>query len=167
MIQQPLTTLAAWVEAFANADIPILAESASEIALLRERLAAQRPTLGICLGSQLMAAALGARSAFCIPLRLPWEVSPLFREWLALHYPQRADRVMARIHDMRGGKDYDADFSLRMKGEGVWAQLIAQRVRKAAARHGLGRRAPELDSSRFDRSALHLDEGPQMGLFTG
>jgi hypothetical protein len=48
------------------------------------------------------------------------------------------------VRELRGGKDDDADFSLRMKGEGVWAQLIAQRVRKAAARHGLGRRAPAL-----------------------
>jgi hypothetical protein len=69
------------------------------------------------------------------------------------------------VRELRGGKDDDADFSLRMKGEGVWAQLIAQRVRKAAARHGLGRRAPALDSSAFDRSALHQSDHLQLGLF--
>lgn len=113
------------------------------------------------------AAQAGAKAIHYTVVRLPWEVKPLFEEWLTHHVPDRAARIMARVRELRGGKDYDADFSLRMKGEGVWAQLIAQRVRKAAARHGLGRRSPELDSSAFDRSALHLDDGPQMGLFTG
>jgi len=113
------------------------------------------------------AAQAGAQAIHYTVVRLPWEVKPLFEEWLMHHVPDRAARIMARVRELRGGKDYDADFSLRMKGEGVWAQLIAQRVRKAAARHGLGRRAPELDSSAFDRCALHLDDGPQMGLFTG
>ena len=81
----------------------------------------------------------GARSAFYHVLRLPWEVSPLFRQWLQLHYPQRADRVMARVQEMRGGKDYDADFATRMKGSGVWAQLIGQRFEKAARRLGYNR----------------------------
>lgn len=113
------------------------------------------------------AAQAGAQAIHYTVVRLPWEVKPLFEEWLMHHVPDKAARIMARVRELRGGKDYDADFGLRMKGEGVWAQLIAQRVRKAAARHGLGRLAPELDSSRFDRSALHLDDGPQMGLFTG
>ncbi len=93
----------------------------------------------------------GARSAFYTVLRLPWEVSPLFREWLALHYPQRADRVMARIQEMRGGKDYDADFATRMKGAGLWAELIRQRFEKACARLGLNRQRIELDTSLFLR----------------
>jgi DNA repair photolyase len=82
-------------------------------------------------------------------LRVPWEVAPLFRAWLDQHLPERAERVMARVRDMRGGKDYDADFAHRMKGQGLWAELIAQRVRKAAARHGLPRERLTLDSSRF------------------
>ncbi|MFO1244439.1 MAG: PA0069 family radical SAM protein [Ramlibacter sp.] len=93
----------------------------------------------------------GARSAFYTVLRLPWEVSPLFREWLALHYPQRADRVMARIHDMRGGKDYDAGFSTRMKGSGLWADLIRQRFDKACARLGFNRQRVMLDTTHFRR----------------
>jgi DNA repair photolyase len=78
----------------------------------------------------------GARSAFYHVVRLPWEVSPLFRQWLELHYPQRAGRIMARIHDMRGGKDYDSDFATRMKGSGTWAALLKQRFEKAARRLG-------------------------------
>jgi DNA repair photolyase len=91
----------------------------------------------------------GARSAFYHVLRLPWEVSPLFREWLQVHYPQRAERIMARIHDMRGGKDYDADFATRMKGKGPWAELIGQRFNKAARKLGFNRERLVLDESQF------------------
>ncbi len=91
----------------------------------------------------------GARRAFYHVLRLPWEVSPLFRQWLDLHYPLRADRIMARIHDMRGGKDYDSDFATRMKGSGLWAELIRQRFEKACSRIGFNRERWELDIHRF------------------
>ena len=81
----------------------------------------------------------GARSAFYVVLRLPWELSPLFRQWLALHYPDRAERVMARVQDLRGGRDYDASFATRRSGQGAWAALIAQRFAKACQRLGLNR----------------------------
>jgi DNA repair photolyase len=96
----------------------------------------------------------GARGAFYHVIRLPWEVNPLFKQWLELHYPQRADRVMARIHDMRGGKDYDSDFATRMKGEGPWAQLIAQRFEKATRRIGFNRGRLVYDTSRFRPPAV-------------
>jgi DNA repair photolyase len=111
------------------------------------------------------AAQAGAQAIHYTVVRLPWEVKPLFEEWLSHHVPDRAERIMARIRELRGGKDYDADFSLRMKGEGVWAQLIAQRVRKAAARHGLGRRALALDCSQFDRASLFVPDVHQPDLF--
>jgi DNA repair photolyase len=100
---------------------------------------------------QVMEAAwdAGARSAFYPVLRLPWEVSPLFRQWLELHYPQRAERVMARVHDMRGGKDYDSDFATRMKGSGPWAELIGQRFQKAARRLGFNRDRVSMDPTAF------------------
>lgn len=69
----------------------------------------------------------GAINAIYVVLRLPWEVSPLFRQWLQAHFPDRAQRVMNRVRDMRGGKDYDATFGKRMHGEGVWADMIRQR----------------------------------------
>ena len=72
---------------------------------------------------------------------------------------------MARLREMRGGHEYDADFRHRMKGEGVWAQLMSQRMRKAAARHGLNRKVPELDMSLFDRAALHAPDLSQPDLF--
>ncbi|WP_205171061.1 PA0069 family radical SAM protein, partial [Burkholderia sp. LMG 13014] len=82
----------------------------------------------------------GATYASYIILRLPWEVAPLFKNWLAAHFPDRAERVMNRVRDMRGGKDYDSDFSKRMKGEGIWADLLRQRFRQAVKRLGLNER---------------------------
>jgi DNA repair photolyase len=96
----------------------------------------------------------GAISASYVVLRLPWEVSPLFQQWLQAHFPDRAQRVMNRVRDMRGGKDYDAGFGSRMHGEGVWADLIRQRFEKAVERLGMGTRAGRfktLDASRFRR----------------
>jgi DNA repair photolyase len=91
----------------------------------------------------------GARSAFYHVIRLPWEVAPLFKQWLELHYPQRASRIMARIHEMRGGKDYDANFATRMKGSGLWSDLVRQRFEKASKRLGFNRERIELDLSGF------------------
>ncbi len=99
--------------------------------------------------------AAGARSAFYTVLRLPFELAPLFREWLALHYPGRAARVMARVQEMRGGQDYQADFATRMKGQGLWADLIRQRFEKTCVRLGYHRQRVALDLSRFDASRLH------------
>jgi DNA repair photolyase len=96
----------------------------------------------------------GAVSAHYVVLRLPWEVNPLFQEWLEAHFPERAQRVMNRVRDMRGGKDYDSDFSKRMSGEGVWADLIRQRFVKAVQRLGMNLtsgRFAQLDCSQFTR----------------
>ena len=82
----------------------------------------------------------GARSAFYHVVRFPWEVSPLFRQWLELHYPLhyplREARIMACIHDMRGGEDYDSSCATRMKGSGLWAELARPRFDKASRRLG-------------------------------
>ena len=100
------------------------------------------------------AADAGAQSAGYIVLRLPWEVSPLFQEWLNTHFPDRAERVMSRVRDMRGGKDYDAAYGTRMRGQGIWADLIEQRYRLAMRSSGLAARAHRfagLDCSGFRR----------------
>ncbi|MGA7814804.1 PA0069 family radical SAM protein [Caballeronia sp.] len=113
----------------------------------------------------------GATSASYIVLRLPWEVAPLFKDWLAAHFPDRAERVMGRVRDMRGGKDYDADFAKRMKGEGLWADMLSQRFHKAARRLGLNaRQRGILDMSGFrsiEKGAIarRLPESSQMKLF--
>ena len=76
----------------------------------------------------------GAQWASYVLLRLPHELKAVWREWLDLHYPQRAAHVMSLVQQMRGGKDYDSDFGTRMRGTGVFARLIEARFRKARAR---------------------------------
>jgi DNA repair photolyase len=95
------------------------------------------------------AAQAGAIRASYILMRLPFEVAPLFRAWLAAHYPDRADKVMHMVQDIRGGRDNEAAFFTRMKGQGVWAQLIRTRVKRAAREHGMDRRFPSLRSDLF------------------
>ncbi len=104
----------------------------------------------------------GASRASSIPLRLPWEVAPLFEDWLRRHLPERAERVLARVREMRGGQLNDPRFGSRFRGEGVWAALRAQRFHKACARLGLGREPFVYDFSRF-RPPLHT--GAQARLF--
>lgn len=91
----------------------------------------------------------GATSASYVLLRLPHEVKDLFRGWLDTHLPLKAAHVMSLVQQMRGGRDYDASFGTRMKGEGAFAELIRQRYRLATRRLGLDRPRFEPDSSRF------------------
>jgi DNA repair photolyase len=106
------------------------------------------------------AAQAGAREVSYIPVRLPHEVAPLFRAWLDTHYPDRAGKVMAIIRDMRGGRDNDPDFGTRMRGQGVWADLIRTRFSKARKRAGLGEEKLVLRTDLF-----RPPEGAQMQLF--
>jgi DNA repair photolyase len=130
------------IETLARAGVPVGVSVSPVIPFLNE------PELERILEA---AAAAGATSAFSIVLRLPWEVNPLFQDWLQQHVPERAARIMARIHDMRGGKDNEAEFGARMTGRGVWAQLLRQRFHKATARLGLNRQRVELDLTQFVR----------------
>lgn len=89
------------------------------------------------------AAEAGARGAYFLPVRLPHEVAPLFRAWLETHFPDRAGKVMAIVRSLRGGRDNDSDFHSRMRGQGVWGELLATRFAIACRRHGLtGGHAP-------------------------
>jgi DNA repair photolyase len=90
----------------------------------------------------------GARAAGHVLLRLPHELKQVWREWLQLHYPERAAHVMSLLQQMHGGKDYDPAFGRRMRGQGPFADLIAQRFARAYRRLGYGR-LPPLDGSRF------------------
>lgn len=96
--------------------------------------------------------AAGATSAGYVLLRLPYEVAPLFRDWLQAHYPQRAEHVMSTINQLRGGKDYDSQFGTRMRGKGVYADLLANRFKLASKRLGFNasrEQWPWLDCSQF------------------
>ena len=141
------------IRTLAEAGVPVGVSVAPQIPFLNEDM------------EQVLAAATeaGARSAFYTVLRLPWELREVFTEWLQLHYPDRAARVLARLRDHRGGHDSAGDFSTRMKGQGLWADLLSQRFARACTRLGLNRERVELDLSRF----MHHPElaGRQPGLF--
>ena len=79
----------------------------------------------------------GASSASYTLLRLPWEVKDVFRAWLEERFPLKAAHVMSRVHEMRGGRDNDPNFGSRMKGQGLWAELLHQRFAKGCERFGL------------------------------
>jgi DNA repair photolyase len=93
--------------------------------------------------------AAGAREAGWVFLRLPYELRELWREWLQAHYPDRASKVMKLIQDARGGQDYVADFGDRMRGQGAYADLIAQRFRLAIKRIGFNERRLSLRKDLF------------------
>ncbi len=138
------------IEALARAGVPVGVSLSPVIPFINE------PEIERILEA---AAAAGARTAFSVVLRLPWEVNPLFQQWLEQHFPERAGRVMARVREMRGGKDYDATFGSRMKGEGVWAQLLNQRFTKACARLGLNKTRIDLDLTLFRKPRLPAANG--------
>lgn len=115
----------------------------------------------------------GARRAGKVLLRLPNELKELFKDWLATHYPLRAEHVLSLLRQMHGAKRGSADdaklndprFGHRMHGQGVFAELAAQRFRKACERIGMNRTSDdrrdfELDTMRFRRPPI-----PQMALF--
>ncbi len=106
------------------------------------------------------AAALGVESIGWIPLRLPHEVAPLFREWLSVHYPERGDKVMGIVRSIRGGKDNDPDFFTRFKPSGVWADLFRARFHLACKRAGIGKAKLKLDCTQFRKPEI----GGQMRL---
>jgi DNA repair photolyase len=96
------------------------------------------------------AAEAGASMAGYTVLRLPWELKALFREWLSIHVPQRAEHVMSLVQQMNGGRDYDSDFRTRMRGQGPFAELLRRRFEVACRKHGFDRtRTLQLDGSHF------------------
>lgn len=135
------------IRALAEAGVPVGVSVAPQIPFITEDM------------EQVLEAArdAGARSAFYTVLRLPWELDTLFREWLQVHYPQRAARVMARVQDLhhlsdaerRVGKTYNSDFATRMKGTGLWADLVRQRFATTCRKLGLNRERVELDLAQF------------------
>jgi DNA repair photolyase len=108
------------------------------------------------------AAEAGASHATSIPLRLPLEVAGLFREWIETTFPDRAARVMGRVHELHGGRDYDPAFGVRMTGQGLWADLIRRRLDVARKRLRLERGLPAL---RTDLFGVPPKSGDQLSLF--
>jgi DNA repair photolyase len=111
------------------------------------------------------AAQAGAKGAGWVMLRLPLEVAPLFRDWLLTHYPDRAAHVMSLVQNLRGGKDYRSEWGTRMRGTGVFADIIEKRFEVACRRFGLNEEGArvKLDASKFRPPAR--DGGRQGALF--
>jgi DNA repair photolyase len=105
------------------------------------------------------AAEAGAMGVFYLPVRLPYEVAPLFRAWLDEHFPDRADKVMNIIRSLRGGRDNDPNFFSRMRGFGPWADLLETRFRLAAKKYGFPKKKRPLRTDLF-----RPPEGAQMRL---
>jgi DNA repair photolyase len=101
------------------------------------------------------AAAAGADEAAFVVMRLPNELKTLFKEWLAEHYPQRAEHVMSIVRQMRGGRENDPNFGTRMSGTGNYAELMQKRFDIACRKFGINKRESlDLDCSRFKAPAL-------------
>jgi DNA repair photolyase len=106
------------------------------------------------------AAEAGASFAAYTPVRLPYAVAPLFEDWLERRFPERKEKVLNRIRAMRGGKLNDPRFGTRMRGEGIFAEQIAQLFSISCRRAGIGtRRSAKLSTAAFRRA------GPQPTLF--
>jgi DNA repair photolyase len=104
----------------------------------------------------------GASMAGYVMLRLPLEVAPLFEEWLNTYFPLKAAHVMSIVKQTRGGKAYDSAFHQRMRGSGLFADMIAQRFKLATSRLGFNAERSPLDTSLFSPPKL---AGTQLGLF--
>ncbi|QMV75698.1 PA0069 family radical SAM protein [Comamonas piscis] len=136
------------IRRLAEAGIPVGVSVAPHIPFLTEDM------------EEVLAAArdAGATTAFYTVLRLPWELNGVFQQWLQAHYPQRADRVMERVRDLHQiseedrlrGKSYDSQSFSRMKGQGLWADLVRQRFRRACAQLGYGRERIKMDWQGFE-----------------
>jgi len=138
---QPQGRLAA-VEALAQADIPVGVLVAPVIPGLNDH---EIPAI------LAAAARAGARFAGYVMLRLPFAVAPLFEGWLEQHFPEKKDKVLGRIRDLRGGKLNDARFGSRMRGEGILAGTIKDLFALARRKAGIHGRAPKLSAAAFRR----------------
>lgn len=104
----------------------------------------------------------GASAASYIPLRLPYGLKGLFEEWLHTHFPDRKEKVLTRIREMRGGKLYDSEWGTRMRGEGTFADQYEAMFGALTRRLGMVRHIPPLSTAGFRRP--HDPRG-QMALF--
>lgn len=133
------------VQALSQANIPVTVMMAPIIPALNE------PEIETLLEA---AKDHGASRAGYVLLRLPYELKDVVQEWLVEHYPDRAARVINQMRDMRGGKDYDADWKTRGSGTGIRAKLIAQRFARAIKRLDLNTKYQPLRTDMFQPPIL-------------
>jgi DNA repair photolyase len=139
------------VEALSRAGVPVNVMVAPIVPALNEH---EIPSI------LKRAAEAGARTAAFTIVRLPYGVKDLFQTWLHEHFPDRAERVLSHIRDIRGGKLNDPDFGSRMRGKGIYAEQIRKLFSQYKKRYGLNQYF-ELTTEHFRRGA----GSGQMGLF--
>ena len=147
---RPARRLAA-MEALAKADVPVGFLLAPMIPALTD---SEAPAI------VQAAARAGARFGGYVPLRLPYGVKELFESWIERHYPEKKDKILNRIRAVRGGRLNDPNFHTRMKGEGIFAEQMAELFRLACKKAGITERSPSLTTEHFRRSP-----SSQLGLF--
>ncbi|MBI2969222.1 MAG: PA0069 family radical SAM protein [Gammaproteobacteria bacterium] len=104
----------------------------------------------------------GASWAGYVIIRLPHEIKDLFKEWLSVHEPLKAARVMNAIRELRGGRENDPEFFSRQRGTGVYAELIRKRFEGACKRLGLNRGRQQLCTDLFKPPR---EDTPQLDMF--
>lgn len=147
------------IRSFSAAGVPVRVMAAPMIPMINDM------ELEKILG---LAAAAGATHASFTLIRLPYEVKDLFKEWLATHFPERAEHVMSLIRQMRGGKDYDATFGKRMRGDGEFATLLGQRFKIACRKLNLNATPSQpFDTNCFIQPVKAKPSSPQLDLWNG
>ncbi len=104
----------------------------------------------------------GAKGASWVMLRLPKEVSPIFVDWVRQAFPDRARKIMARVREVHGGRDYDPNWGNRLRGQGQYANLIRQRFDLICKRLGLLKKMPQLSTQKF---RVPAQSGDQLSFF--
>jgi DNA repair photolyase len=115
---------------------------------------AEAPAIGIA------ASRAGATFSGYVALRLPFAVKELFEQWLSRHYPDKKDKILHRLREIRGGKLNDPNFKSRMRGEGIYAEQMAKLFELARKKSGIAERWPNLTTEHFRRP-----EKDQLSLF--
>jgi DNA repair photolyase len=141
---RPARRLAA-IKALADAGVPAGYLQAPMIPGLTD---AEAPAIGIA------AAKAGATFSGYVALRLPFAVKSLFEQWLDRNYPDKKNKVLSRVRDIRGGKLNDPNFKTRMRGEGIYAEQMAELFKLARKKSGIAERWPKLTTKHFRRPGI-------------
>ena len=138
---RPARRLAA-IKALAEAGVPVGYLQAPMIPGLTDM---EAPAIGVA------AAKAGASFSGYVALRLPFAVKSLFEQWLDQHYPDKKQKILNRVRDIRGGKLNDPNFKTRMRGQGIFADQMAELFQLARKKSGIKERWPKLTTEHFRR----------------
>ncbi len=141
---RPARRLAA-IKKLAEAGVPVGYLQAPMIPGLTD---AEAPAIGAA------AAKAGATFSGYVALRLPFAVKSLFEDWLEQNYPEKKNKVLGRVREIRGGKLNDPNFTSRMRGQGIYAEQMAKLFQLARKKSGITERWPKLTIEHFQRPGI-------------